>query len=90
LIKTTCQHLLLLVGFDTLVYRKYYDTPPILVGHQGAGWSAPDPVRPEMAMMVVSVEKSCGGDNTGLWWRRAMGGAASRVRKTAAATGLRG
>ena len=34
LIKTACQHLLLLVGFDTLIYRKYYDTPPILVGHQ--------------------------------------------------------
>jgi hypothetical protein len=34
LIKTACQHLLLLVGFDTLIYRKYYDAPPILVGHQ--------------------------------------------------------
>jgi hypothetical protein len=34
LIKTTHQHLLLLVGFDTFIYRKYYDTPPILVGHQ--------------------------------------------------------
>jgi hypothetical protein len=34
LIKTACQHLLLLIGFDTLIYRKYYDTPPILVGHQ--------------------------------------------------------
>ena len=34
LIKTACQHLLLLVVFDTLIYRKYYDTPPILVGHQ--------------------------------------------------------
>ena len=34
LIKTACQHLLLLVGFDTLIYRKYCDTPPILVGHQ--------------------------------------------------------
>jgi hypothetical protein len=34
LIKTTCQHLLLLVGFDTLIYRKYYDTPHIFVGHQ--------------------------------------------------------
>jgi hypothetical protein len=34
LIKTTCQHLLLLAGFDTLIYQKYYDTPPILVGHQ--------------------------------------------------------
>jgi hypothetical protein len=36
LIKITCQHLLLLVGFDTLIYRKYYDTPPILVGYQAA------------------------------------------------------
>jgi hypothetical protein len=34
LIKTASQHLLLLIGFDTLIYRKYYDTPPILVGHQ--------------------------------------------------------
>jgi hypothetical protein len=33
LIETTFQHLLLLIGFDTLIYRKYYDTPPILVGH---------------------------------------------------------
>jgi hypothetical protein len=33
LIKTACQHLLLLVWFDTLIYRKYYDTCPILVGH---------------------------------------------------------
>src|SRR4051794_4456289 len=32
-IETARQHLLLLVGFDTLIYRKYYDTPPILVGH---------------------------------------------------------
>jgi hypothetical protein len=34
LIKTIHQHLLLLIGFDTLIYQKYYDTPPILVGHQ--------------------------------------------------------
>jgi hypothetical protein len=33
LIKIDCQHLLLLIGFDTLIYRKYYDTPPIIVGH---------------------------------------------------------
>jgi hypothetical protein len=33
LIKTTYQHLLLLVGFNTLIYRKYYNTPRILVGH---------------------------------------------------------
>jgi hypothetical protein len=37
LIKTACQHLMLLVGFDTLIYQKYYDTPPILVGHQAPG-----------------------------------------------------
>jgi hypothetical protein len=36
LIKTACQHLLFLVGFDTLIYRKYYDTPSILVGHQSS------------------------------------------------------
>ena len=34
LIHTTSQHLLLLVEIDTLIYQKYYDTPPILVGHQ--------------------------------------------------------
>ena len=33
-IETACQYLLLLVGIDILTYRKYYDTPPILVGHQ--------------------------------------------------------
>jgi hypothetical protein len=45
LIKNACQHLLLLVGFDTLIYRKYYDTPPILVCHH----PSPDPSlqRPE-------------------------------------------
>jgi hypothetical protein len=34
LIKTACQYLLLLIGFDTFIYQKYYNTPPILVGHQ--------------------------------------------------------
>jgi hypothetical protein len=34
LIKTACQHLLLLVGFDILIYQKYYDILPILVGHR--------------------------------------------------------
>jgi hypothetical protein len=43
LIKTTHQHLLLLVGFDTLIYQKYYDTLPILVGHQIARPRAPPP-----------------------------------------------
>jgi hypothetical protein len=39
LIKTTCQHLLLFVGFNTLIYQKYYDTPPILMGHQDYFWA---------------------------------------------------
>ena len=38
LLKSTCQHFLLLVGFDTLTYRKDYDRSPILVGHQGTTW----------------------------------------------------
>src|SRR4051812_40904828 len=33
LLHTTSQHLLLLVGFDTTIYQKYYNTPPILVGN---------------------------------------------------------
>src|SRR4051812_33258325 len=35
LYKVTCQYLLLLVGFDTLTYRKHYDRSHRLVGHQG-------------------------------------------------------
>ena len=34
LLKTACHFLLLLVGFDTLAYRKDYDRSPILVGYQ--------------------------------------------------------
>ena len=34
LLKTAYHFLLLLVGFDALTYRKDYDRPPTLVGHQ--------------------------------------------------------
>ena len=34
LLETAYHLLLLLIGFDTLTYRKDYDRPPILVGHQ--------------------------------------------------------
>ena len=34
LLKTAYHFLLLLVGFDTLTYRKVYDRSPTLVGHQ--------------------------------------------------------
>ena len=34
LLNTAYHFLLLLVGFDTLTYRKDYDRSPILVGHQ--------------------------------------------------------
>src|SRR3954453_14581124 len=37
-IETARQHLLLLIGFDTRIYRKYCDTPPILVGHRLSLW----------------------------------------------------
>ena len=36
LLKTAYHFLLLLVGFDTLTYRKDYDRSPILVGHQSS------------------------------------------------------
>ena len=36
LLKTACHFLLLLIGFDTLTYRKDYDRSPILVGHHAA------------------------------------------------------
>ena len=36
LLKTAYHFLLLLVGFDTLTYRKDYDRSPILAGHQGS------------------------------------------------------
>ena len=35
LVKTTCHLLLLLVGFDTLTYRKELQLIPYIVGHQG-------------------------------------------------------
>ena len=38
----TCQYLLLLVGFDTLTYRKHYDRSHMLVGHQEAFSGAVD------------------------------------------------
>ena len=43
LLKTAYHFLLLLVGFDTLTYRKEYYRSPTLVGHQPPSWStAPD------------------------------------------------
>jgi hypothetical protein len=44
LIKTTCQHLLLLIRFDTLIYQKYYDTLPILMGHHLAHLMDQEPI----------------------------------------------
>ena len=40
LLKTACHFLLLLIGFDTLTYRKDYDRSPILVGHHPPGLAA--------------------------------------------------
>src|SRR5215217_1018607 len=62
-IETTCQHLLLLVGFDTLIYRKYYDTPPILVGHQTPPWSVGCSFRTRVkrVKLVTGFSNGCGG-----------------------------
>ena len=43
--KTACHFLLLLVGFDTLTYRKDYDRSPILVGHQSPRRSSKETCR---------------------------------------------
>ena len=52
LLKTAYHFLLLLVGFDTLTYRKDYDWSPILVGHQ-----APFPTPwPKLSLVF---EKNC-------------------------------
>ena len=41
LLKTAYHFLLLLVGFDTLTYRKDYDRSPTLVGHHPARQTLP-------------------------------------------------
>jgi hypothetical protein len=67
LIKTTSQHLLLLVGFDTLIYRKYYDTPPILVGHHGSSlwfvskWQVPRSCHHSLTPELLDLEEEDGG-----------------------------
>ena len=42
LLKTACHFLLLLVGFNTLTYRKDYDRSLILVGHHSSMQSIVD------------------------------------------------
>jgi hypothetical protein len=75
LIKTTCQHLLLLVGFDTLIYRKYYDTPPILVGHQRScrtlSGNLPIDLGFSILRLYIGEEAVSEGGPPGLmmWWR---------------------
>ena len=49
LLKTAYHFLLLLVGFDTLTYRKDYNRSPILVGHQD---SFPAPLPGSVALLV--------------------------------------
>ena len=54
LLKSTCQHLLLLVGFDTLTYRKGYDRSPTLVGHQDTFLT---PLPGSVALLVSGIGK---------------------------------
>ena len=57
LLKTACLFLLLLIGFDTLTYRKDYDRSPILVGHQLAP--------PSMKVLVTATLQMVGVQSIG-------------------------
>jgi hypothetical protein len=59
LIKTACQHLLLLIGFDTLIYRKYYDTPPILVGHHTSRRRRLGARPPMTGRLLLAIARPC-------------------------------
>ena len=54
LLESTCQHLLFLVGFDTLTYRKDYNRSPILVGHQDSFLA---PLTGSEALLVSGIGK---------------------------------
>ena len=53
LLKTACHFLLLLVGFDTLTYRKDYDRSPILVGHHLLKITCPKKVIPTKSYILA-------------------------------------
>ena len=55
LIKTACQHLLLLVGFDTLIYRNYYDTPPYTCA--SSAWCPRAPLLSLLRLVISKIEK---------------------------------
>ena len=56
-VATTAYHfLLLLVGFDTLTYRKDYDRSPILVGHQEPLYPEGHPKRIEQDSQRTNVD----------------------------------
>ena len=78
LLKTAYHFLLLLVGFDTLTYRKDYDRSPTLVGHQVAGeWTAVDrggKVMEMLVKMMVVLVKIV----VMIWWPRQRSGATER------------
>ena len=61
LLKTAYHFLLVLVGFDTLTYRKDYDRSPILVGHH----------RGEESLVEIEVRWAAaykaGKENAGVW-----------------------
>src|SRR5664279_5439693 len=54
LLKPACQHLMLLVGLDTLTYRKDYDRSPTLVGHQESFLA---PLPGSVALLVSGIGK---------------------------------
>ena len=56
LLKTAYHFLLLLVGFDTLTYRKDYDRSPILVGHQPTPEPIPKQTPKKRGVLFLSPE----------------------------------
>ena len=64
LLKTAYHFLLLLVGFDTLTYRKDYDRSPILVGHQPASGGRQRAQRPRF--LFGAKEASAGEESRGI------------------------
>ena len=60
LLKIACHFLLLLVGFDTLTYRKDYDRSPTLVGHQDS-YSCVFPIHALLFITMYLMTHKCRG-----------------------------
>ena len=57
--ESTSQHLLLLFGFDTLIYRKYCDRSPTLVGHHVTWFTEKNNLNMEISKKKSQKALSC-------------------------------